>query len=312
MPSTVQPPDLTAPDTIRRIAQFDPNLAYSAALQGQQISATDRRQIEQQKFQAGENEKSRAVSIYEANARLSLARGQFLQGMAKTNFDQENTLRDEFNKGSGVFVTVRDAYNRMKVSADNPSPAGDMSMIFSYMKMLDPNSTVREGEYATAQNAASVPTQVLQVYNRLLNGEKLADTQRQDFLTRAGDLYGAALGTQRNLETEYTRLAKRSGIDPSGVIVDYTKPAAAGGSPGDTKGNASPQPGDKPTKPPVFEPQKPVGTPGGMTVTQPSPFGLSGRALEPGTRIPREGETAINPKTGQRIIFRNGQWQLLQ
>ena len=38
-----------------------------------------------------------------------------------------------------------------------PDAAGDMALIFSYMKMLDPNSTVREGEYATAQDAGSIP-----------------------------------------------------------------------------------------------------------------------------------------------------------
>jgi len=39
--------------------------------------------------------------------------------------------------------------------------------------MLDPGSVVRESEFATAQNAAGVPDQVRNMYNKVLSGTRL-------------------------------------------------------------------------------------------------------------------------------------------
>lgn len=94
-------------------------------------------------------------------------------------------------KESG-FSKVLPAYDRISASAKDPSAAGDLSLIFNYMKMLDPGSVVRESEFATAENAASVPERVRNVFNKILSGEKLAPEQRKDFVNRANQLFSAA------------------------------------------------------------------------------------------------------------------------
>jgi hypothetical protein len=48
---------------------------------------------------------------------------------------------------------------------------------------------VREGEFATAQNSAGLPDQVINAYNKALNGQRLAPAQRQQFVTTAGTIY---------------------------------------------------------------------------------------------------------------------------
>ena len=82
-------------------------------------------------------------------------------------FDVETKLRGEFAKGLGGFQDVHDGYGRIIAATrqreTNPaavSPASDMSLVFGFMKMLDPSSVVRETEYATAKNATGVPDQV--------------------------------------------------------------------------------------------------------------------------------------------------------
>ena len=65
----------------------------------------------------------------------------------------------------------------------------DISMIFAYMKMLDPRSVVREGEQAQASNSGGVPDAVRNIYNSLLDGGKLQDPQRRSFLNQAHALY---------------------------------------------------------------------------------------------------------------------------
>ena len=160
--------------------------------------------------------------------------GQMLGGQAKPDkesFDQEAKLRSSFEKQAGDFVKVRDAFGRIAASATDPSAAGDLALIFNYMKVLDPGSTVREGEFANAQNAGSVASSVRNMYNRVMTGERLNETQRADFVGRASKLYKSQLKGLEALEKDYTSKAKRYGLDPENIItqyrVDYEQPGQA-------------------------------------------------------------------------------------
>lgn len=87
---------------------------------------------------------------------------------ARADRKDESAIRREFNALPDVkeFNGVATSYDRLTrlVQSQNataaPTPAADMAIIFSYMKMLDPTSVVREGEYATVQNAGSLPTRL--------------------------------------------------------------------------------------------------------------------------------------------------------
>ena len=136
----------------------------------------------------------------------------------KLAFEQEDKLRDEFTKGAGEFVKVRDAWNRIQASVKNPSAAGDLSLIFNYMKVLDPGSTVREGEFATAQNSAGVSDILRAKYNSVISGERLADAQRNDFASRAKMLYETQENQYKTHEGRYRGLAKMYGLDPEKVV----------------------------------------------------------------------------------------------
>ena len=140
-------------------------------------------------------------------------------------FDTETKLRGEFSKQLGTFADVHDGYGRLiaatKQRQENPgsvSPASDISLVFGYMKMLDPGSVVREGEYATAKNAAGVPERVLNAYNKALTGEFLSDAQRRDFLGQASELYGTARKTAEGVAERYRNLATSYGADPSRAV----------------------------------------------------------------------------------------------
>jgi hypothetical protein len=116
---------------------------------------------------------------------------------------------------------VAAAFNKIQSSAQNPSPAGDMAMIFNYMKLLDPGSTVREGEYATASQATNVPGEIINLYNKAKEGVILNPKQRQDFVTRAGGMYKSQLDQQRKIDTNFADLASQAGIDPKQVLLNF-------------------------------------------------------------------------------------------
>lgn len=130
-------------------------------------------------------------------------------------------LRKEFIGQSKEYVTVRDSYKRIEAAAEDPSAAGDLALIFNYMKVLDPGSVVRESEFATAQNAAGVPERIRAQYNRILNGERLSPETRADFVSRAGKLYDSMEKNHMKLRDEYDRISRGLGVEPSNVVIDY-------------------------------------------------------------------------------------------
>lgn len=134
-------------------------------------------------------------------------------------FDQENKLRQDFNGITKDFRLVRDSIARVRASSEEPSAAGDLALIFNYMKILDPGSTVREGEFANAQNSAGIPDILRAQYNKLNTGERLSDTQRKDFLNRANKLFEKRQNQYKQTSSEYKNLAKRYNLSPENVVL---------------------------------------------------------------------------------------------
>ena len=150
--------------------------------------------------------------------------------ISKEAWDKSKSIRGEFVAIPAVksFSEQAQAFGRIVASADSPSPAGDLALIFNFMKVLDPGSTVREGEFANAQNAGGVDDRVRGLYNQIINGQRLSETQRADFVGRAESLYKNAEQGYKQTEKFYKGLAQRAGLKPEDVIPDYryggTKP----------------------------------------------------------------------------------------
>jgi hypothetical protein len=160
----------------------------------------------------------------------------------------EADLRKQFDAQTAPFRDVRDAYNRIQSSANNPTPAGDLALIYNYMKMLDPGSVVRESEFAMAAATGSYGERIKAAVNRVSNGQRLSEAERADFLDRSHQLYGQQESTFNALKDQYTGIATRNGLAPENVVVTplaNPAPSAAGGPPAeavaDLKADPSPQ-----------------------------------------------------------------------
>jgi hypothetical protein len=136
----------------------------------------------------------------------------------------EATLRREFTSLPIVksFSDQSTAYGRVMASVNDPSPAGDLALIFNFMKVLDPGSTVREGEFATAANSGGVDDRVRALYNNVTEGTRLAPTQRDDFANRATQLYSNAEQQYKGIADQYSAFASQSGYDPATMMPDFT------------------------------------------------------------------------------------------
>ena len=142
-------------------------------------------------------------------------------------FDIERKLNKDFTSETKDFVKVRDANERVKVSAGSGTPAGDLALIFNYMKVLDPGSVVRESEFATAQSAAKwletseasgvpVPRPIANAIRRAAEGTWLSADQRADAQSEA--LYKAQEGFFAKTAQDYRHRAIGIGANPRNVI----------------------------------------------------------------------------------------------
>ena len=135
-------------------------------------------------------------------------------------FGQEQDLRKEYSSRDETkdFNDVLGAYKKVRTSAEKDSGAGDLSLIFGFMKMVDPGSTVREGEFATAQNSAGIDERLRGMYNQVINGTRLSPDQRADFVTTADGMYRTHAETMQSVQGEYSDIAGAWGVDPSRIF----------------------------------------------------------------------------------------------
>jgi len=129
---------------------------------------------------------------------------------------EDDKLRTSFLNQAKPHIEITQAYRKI-VSAPDTAP-GDMSKIFGYMKILDPGSTVREGEYASAENARGIPDSIKAMYNKVVDGTRLTPKQRGEFDSAAGSLVESQKGQFDQIATFYTNTAKRQGANPENVI----------------------------------------------------------------------------------------------
>lgn len=189
-------------------------------------------QIEQAKAARRAQDAAAAKSGAEA-ARARAEADQMAAGIipVEKRPDAEGKFRKEYSDQTKGYQEVKSAYGRVLASED--SAVGDLSLIFGYMKMLDPGSVVREGEFATAQNAAGVPERIQNVYNQVVNGQRLSPSQRTSFKGQAGKLYSTAQTQEATVRQGIERIAKGYGLNTGNIFYEATEspPPGAGAAP---------------------------------------------------------------------------------
>jgi hypothetical protein len=135
--------------------------------------------------------------------------------------EAEGKMRREYSDQTKVYQDVKAAYGRVLASREDA--AGDLALIFNYMKMLDPGSVVREGEFATAQNAAGVPDRIWNLYNKTITGERLSGDQRKMFAKQAESLYKQALKDENTVRSGIERIAKGYGLNAANIFYTPTE-----------------------------------------------------------------------------------------
>lgn len=181
--------------------------------EGQEISFMPRTQIEaDRKYNAAESKKKEdANKLAEKIARDKKGTQTKIEGDLRKSY---------WTEGAKETAGAIRGFQKVKAAATTPSPTGvdDIALIFGFMKTIDPTSTVREGEFATAQNSGSVPETIRARYNQIVGGDKLTSDQRSNFLNAAATQLKSQLEVQKGIDERYTDLAKRAEADVEDVI----------------------------------------------------------------------------------------------
>jgi len=92
------------------------------------------------------------------------------------------------------------ALENLIMSKEKLDGPGDIAMVFTFMKSLDPRSVVRESEFEVAAKAGGLPEQLVNEYTRLKSGGFITSDMKRKFLKaarQAAKAYEDAANIQR-------------------------------------------------------------------------------------------------------------------
>ena len=139
-------------------------------------------------------------------------------------YERGDKLRGDFDKRQQV-QDYRTAWPiLMSAMKSVPDANGDLSLIYSYAKAMDPGSVVRESEMGMAQgtggyleNAVAGLKKQLGYKDGGLLSPEVRSRLKRDLNTRVAQ-YAKAYGVARR---EFQQRAKRQGVDPQDVVGDF-------------------------------------------------------------------------------------------
>lgn len=152
----------------------------------------------------------------------SMAKKKGLTGKtSKADVDLQRTLRNNLKqelKDIG-YQNVEGAYQKTQKVAENKS--GDLSLIYSYVKVLDPNSVVREGEIALTSQAPSVAQQLARTYSRVAKGRLMTPEERSQIKEEITSLRDAVIEQAKPILEAYKEDADAYGLEADRVMGSY-------------------------------------------------------------------------------------------
>ena len=142
-------------------------------------------------------------------------------------YSASKDLRTEYNKRTGDVTAGRVNFAKMESSAKIGEGLGDVALITSFMKMLDPGSTVRESEFAVARDTGGLLTSLENLLTKAQGGQFLTDPQRKTFVNLAKQYLQAAEKDGAKTRTSMEGIVDRLGLNPADVFVDVIEKAPA-------------------------------------------------------------------------------------
>jgi len=160
---------------------------------------------------------------------LAALEGKTDPASVNERFAQEDNLRKQYVARTGAFKEAERVYEIIQVSGADASGAGDVSLVTSFMKMLDPGSVVRESEFATARDTDGLYGQLKSMVEKKRTGQFLTPKQRKDFTRLAGSYMKAAEKQEERVRVDLGKVVKSYGLDAENVFGTIAEEAEEAG-----------------------------------------------------------------------------------
>ena len=131
-----------------------------------------------------------------------------------------NYLRTEYNKAlkESRYDEMNNAFQIVEASVKAATPISDVASATKIMKLLDPNSVVRESELRVAMEASGLVDRWSNFYNRKFKGKFLTDQQRDEFYALAKDFMDISEKHKQSIDNRYSYLAEKEELDSSMIF----------------------------------------------------------------------------------------------
>lgn len=134
-------------------------------------------------------------------------------------FTMEKKIRDEYTQRTKTLADSRMQYQKIQIAGADASGVGDVSLIFAFMKMLDPGSVVRESEFAHAERTGGLYTQLQMLYPKMKTGERLKPWQRAKFTKLAKQYLEAAEGYIKKVRKNLMSTIEEYGLTVENIFL---------------------------------------------------------------------------------------------
>jgi hypothetical protein len=142
-----------------------------------------------------------------------------LSAKQKAQQDLEKEFRNTFNKSKVVddFQKAQAGYARVVAGGQANSKAGDIALIFGYMKTLDPNSVVRESEFSLAENVGSMSDYLKSFYSKFKGEGRLTPKMRQELLNASTQQFSTYQIELDTFKQDFRKQLREIGLDPKKI-----------------------------------------------------------------------------------------------
>lgn len=139
-------------------------------------------------------------------------------GKLPPNFDDTQKLRKEYQSQTNVkkFDDAIGPYQSMLTSAATDTATADIDMVYGLATILDPESVVREGEFATIRAAQSIPDRFKGEIQYLFEGKgRLSPEAREKLMEIAANRVESYRAQAMRDSERFGELATEYGMDPA-------------------------------------------------------------------------------------------------
>lgn len=170
--------------------------------------------------------KARDQQLQEAGAareaqKFDYQRGHDAQQFGNQGIDNTANARKEYNALSET-KNYSEALSSLTKAFRAPDTAqGDLGVIYSFAKIMDPGSVVREGEMDMANSTSSLVQDLYRRFGRITDSNRLPPEVRKGLIEEARQAAGSLNQVYTERRNHYRQIAQSMGVDPSLIVGDH-------------------------------------------------------------------------------------------